>query len=125
MKDIFTGKLVRLSAFDPEEMSKAFPRWNLNSEYFRLLNSSARPMQSVKAAAKWMEKEAEEQEPEQRLHEAEDQVHRALQRLPPGSARDGGKHGQERGCFHHAPSFVRRRAPRSEGAARSLPVRVR
>ena len=63
MKDIFTGRLVRLSAFDPEEMSKAFPRWNLNSEYFRLLNSSARPMQSVKAAAKWMEKEAEEISP--------------------------------------------------------------
>jgi len=63
MKDIFTGKLVRLSAFDPEEMSKAFPRWNLNSEYFRLLNSSARPMQSVKAAAKWMEKEVEEISP--------------------------------------------------------------
>jgi RimJ/RimL family protein N-acetyltransferase len=57
MKDIFTGSLVRLSAFDPEEMSKAFPRWNLNSEYFRLLNSSARPMQSSKAAAKWMEEE--------------------------------------------------------------------
>ena len=63
MKDIFTGKLVRLSAFDPEEMSKVFPRWNLNSEYFRLLNSSARPMQSVKAAAKWMEKEVEEISP--------------------------------------------------------------
>ena len=63
MKDIFTGKLVRLSAFDPEEMSRVFPRWNLNSEYFRLLNSSARPMQSVKAAAKWMEKEAEEISP--------------------------------------------------------------
>jgi RimJ/RimL family protein N-acetyltransferase len=63
MKDVFTGKLVRLSAFDPEEMSKAFPRWNLNSEYFRLLNSSARAMQSVKAAAKWMEKEAEEISP--------------------------------------------------------------
>lgn len=60
MKDIFSGRLVRLSAFDPEEMSRAFPRWNLNSEYFRLLNSSARPMQSSKAALKWMEKEAEE-----------------------------------------------------------------
>lgn len=60
MKDIFTGKLVRLSAFDAEEMSKAFPRWFQNSEYVRLLNSSARPMQSSKAALKWMEKEAEE-----------------------------------------------------------------
>jgi RimJ/RimL family protein N-acetyltransferase len=60
MKDIFRGKFVRLSAFDPEEMSRAFARWNLNSEYFRLLNSSARPMQSAKSAAKWMEEEVVE-----------------------------------------------------------------
>ena len=60
MNDIFCGKLVRLSAFDPEEMSKAFPRWYRNSEYLRLLNSSARPMQSPKAELKWMEKEADE-----------------------------------------------------------------
>jgi RimJ/RimL family protein N-acetyltransferase len=57
VKDIFTGKLIRLSAFDPEEMSKAFTRWNLNSEYSRLLNSSARPMQSAKSNLKWMEEE--------------------------------------------------------------------
>jgi RimJ/RimL family protein N-acetyltransferase len=63
MKEIFTGKLVRLSAFDPEEMSKAFTRWNLNSEYGRLLNSSAHRMQSAKSTAKWMEKEAEEMSP--------------------------------------------------------------
>jgi RimJ/RimL family protein N-acetyltransferase len=60
MKDIFTGKFVRLSAFDPEEMSKAFARWSLNSEYFRLLNSSARPMKSAKSEAKWMEEEVAE-----------------------------------------------------------------
>ena len=60
MKDIFSGKLVRLSAFDPEEMSKAIARWNLNSEYVRLLDSSARPMKSKKSLAKWMEKELEE-----------------------------------------------------------------
>jgi len=63
MNDVFTGKLVRLSAFDPEEMSKAFTRWNLNSEYVRLLSSSAQPMQSAKSAAKWMEKEIEEMSP--------------------------------------------------------------
>ncbi|HSD84312.1 MAG TPA: GNAT family protein [Anaerolineae bacterium] len=60
MKDVLTGKFVRLSAFDPEEMSKAFIRWNLNSEYFRLLNSSARPMQSVKSNSKWMAEEVSE-----------------------------------------------------------------
>jgi RimJ/RimL family protein N-acetyltransferase len=63
MNDLFAGRFVRLSAFDPEEMSKAFPRWNRNSEYFRLLNSSGRPMQSSKAALKWMEEEVNELSP--------------------------------------------------------------
>ncbi len=63
MKDVLTGKLVRLSAFDPEEMGKAFVRWNQNSEYFRLLNSSARPMKSAKSNAKWMEEEVAETSP--------------------------------------------------------------
>jgi RimJ/RimL family protein N-acetyltransferase len=57
MKDVLTGQFVRLSAFDPEEMSKAIPRWNVNSEYFRLLNSGARPLKSPKTEAKWMEEE--------------------------------------------------------------------
>ena len=63
MKDVLKGKLVRLSAFDPAEMSKAFPRWYQKSEYFRLLNSSGQPMQSAKAALKWMEEEAGEASP--------------------------------------------------------------
>lgn len=60
MKDILKGKLVCLSAFDPEEMGKAFARWNRNSEYFRLLNSAARPMQSAKSNTKWMEESVAE-----------------------------------------------------------------
>jgi hypothetical protein len=63
MKDVFSGRVVRLSAFDPQEMSKAFPRWNRNSEYFRLLNSSGQPLQSSKAALKWMEEEVGELSP--------------------------------------------------------------
>lgn len=63
MKDVFTGTFVRLSGFDPEEMSKAFPRWYRNSEYFRLLNSSGQPLQSSKAALKWMEEEVGEMSP--------------------------------------------------------------
>lgn len=63
MNDVLTGNLVRLSAFDPEEMSKAFPRWNRNSEYFRLLNSSGHALQSSKAALKWMEEEVGELSP--------------------------------------------------------------
>jgi RimJ/RimL family protein N-acetyltransferase len=60
MNELFTGKLVRLSAFDPEEMSRAWSRWNRNSEYFRLLNSSGRAIQSPKAYLKWMEEEVAE-----------------------------------------------------------------
>src|SRR5512138_2508993 len=60
MNDVLTGKFVRLSAFDPEEMSKAFVRWNLNSEYFRLLNGAARPMLSARGNSKWMEEEVAE-----------------------------------------------------------------
>ena len=63
MKDVFTGKLVRLSAVDPEEMSKAFARWNRDSEYTRLLMMSARPLSSAKAIQKWMEKAIEEVSP--------------------------------------------------------------
>jgi RimJ/RimL family protein N-acetyltransferase len=63
MNDVFTGKLVRLSAFDPEEMSKAFARWNLNSEYQRLLNLSPHRMQSAKSNLKWMEEEVGEMSP--------------------------------------------------------------
>ena len=63
MNDIFTGKLVRLSAFDPEELSKALPRWHRNSEYSRLLSSSLGPLQSPKAVTNWMEKEAMELSP--------------------------------------------------------------
>jgi RimJ/RimL family protein N-acetyltransferase len=63
MKDVFTGKLVRLSAVGPEEMSKAFSRWNRDSEYTRLLMMSAQPLSSAKAIQKWMEKDMEEISP--------------------------------------------------------------
>lgn len=63
MNDVLTGKLVRLAAYDPEEMSKAFTRWATHSEYMRLLNSSARSLESPRSAAKWMQKEVEEMSP--------------------------------------------------------------
>jgi len=63
MKDVLTGKLVRLAAFDPEEMSKAFTRWNLNSEYQRLSNSDPTRMPSAKRNAKWMEDRVAELSP--------------------------------------------------------------
>jgi len=61
MNDILKGELVRLSALDADELSKAFARWNRDSEYRRLLDSGTARMNSQKAAQKWLEKEIEEQ----------------------------------------------------------------
>ncbi len=63
MDDIFTGRLVRLSAYNLDEMSKASPRWNLNSEYQRLLSSSPFPMISSNALSKRLEEEVNEMSP--------------------------------------------------------------
>ena len=61
MKNILQGELVRLGALDSDELSKAFTRWDRDSEYSRLLSSGAPRLQSQKAAQKWLEHEIEEQ----------------------------------------------------------------
>lgn len=63
MKDVLTGKFVRLSAYDPEELSKAFTRWVCNSEYARLLNSSPFGMLSAKSSLKALEEDVAEMSP--------------------------------------------------------------
>ena len=61
MKDILKGELIRLSALDADELSKAFTRWSRDSEFKRLLDSNAVRMNSEKVAQKWLEKEIDEQ----------------------------------------------------------------
>ncbi|GAB4500398.1 MAG: hypothetical protein OHK003_20530 [Anaerolineales bacterium] len=58
MKDIYRGSLVRLSAADPQEISKAFSRSSRDSELMRLFSSSPTRVHSTKAAAAFYEKEA-------------------------------------------------------------------
>jgi RimJ/RimL family protein N-acetyltransferase len=62
MKSILQGKSVRLSAVDPEEMSKAGSNWQRDSELDRLLESSAAALRSVKAVKGSLEKDLEKQE---------------------------------------------------------------
>ena len=62
MKDILKGELVRLSAVDPEEFSKAFTHWRRDSEFMRLIDSSEVVLRSQKDSQKWIEKELEDQE---------------------------------------------------------------
>jgi RimJ/RimL family protein N-acetyltransferase len=61
MKDIYKGELVRLSAMNAEEISKAFARWGRDSEFRRLLDSGVSQLHSAKGAQTWLEKELAEQ----------------------------------------------------------------
>lgn len=58
-RQLFRGSLVRLVAEEPETMSKAFTRWNLDSEYFRMLDSAPQLMWSEKKWKEWLEKDLE------------------------------------------------------------------
>lgn len=61
MKDILKGRLVRLSAFDADEMSKAYVLWSHDSEYDRLLTSNRARLNSIKAVKSWIEKDLEDE----------------------------------------------------------------
>jgi len=61
MKEIYNGELVRLSAMDADEISKAFSRWSQDSEFKRLINSEAVSVASSMGTKKWLEKELDEQ----------------------------------------------------------------
>ena len=63
MNDLLVGKLVRLAAYDPEEMGKAFSRWTRDSEYWRLMDTGPARLPSTKGATKHFEKDLEELDP--------------------------------------------------------------
>jgi RimJ/RimL family protein N-acetyltransferase len=58
-EELFRGALVRLAAVEPEEMSKAMSRWNLDSEYYRMLDSAPAIFWSAKKVKEWIEKDLE------------------------------------------------------------------
>jgi RimJ/RimL family protein N-acetyltransferase len=62
-EDLFSGQQTRLTAEDPEIMAKAFARWNLDSEYLRLLDSDPPRLWSEKQFKDWFEKELEKNDP--------------------------------------------------------------
>ena len=63
MKDIFKGKLVRLSAFDHEELGKAYTAWTRDSELQRLFSSGASALHSAKAGVAFFEKMIKDDSP--------------------------------------------------------------
>ena len=56
MKDLFKGELVRLSAFDHEELAKAYTAWTRDSELTRLFDAGASVLHSAKAGSDFFEK---------------------------------------------------------------------
>jgi len=63
VNDIYTGRLVRFSAYDPEEIGKAFSKWARDSEYRRMSDARAASLPSTKQTIKFFEKDLEELSP--------------------------------------------------------------
>ena len=57
--NLFTGKLVRLTAEDPQILAEAFARWGRNSTFTRLLDNDPPHLWSVKKTKDWIEKDLE------------------------------------------------------------------
>lgn len=55
MNDLFTGKLVRLSAFDPQQLGKSYSVWARDSELTRLLDGQASQLYSSRERAVFFE----------------------------------------------------------------------
>jgi len=60
MNNLLVGKLVRLAAYDPDEVGKAFSAWTRDSEYFRLMSTGAATMFSKKTVTGLFEKDIED-----------------------------------------------------------------
>lgn len=60
--DLLRGRLVRLTAEDPETIAKLFSQWSADSEYLRLEDWDPARRFSVKGVQKWIEKENEKGE---------------------------------------------------------------
>ena len=56
----FTGKLVRLVAFDPEKDAEYLARWNQDSHFQQLASSGPAKLWTAKEMKEWLEKHADE-----------------------------------------------------------------
>ena len=60
--NLLQGQKIRLAAVNPEEMAKCFNRWNLDTEYYRLLDSEPPFPWSEKKFKEWLEKDLEKED---------------------------------------------------------------
>jgi RimJ/RimL family protein N-acetyltransferase len=64
MKNLFRGRLVRLTAEEPDVHAKAEVRWQRDSEFHRLADGDPANVASEKKIKEWIEKRGEEIKPE-------------------------------------------------------------
>ena len=57
--NIYSGDLVRLAAEDNESMAEEIAKWQLDSEYLRLLDADPARLWSVKKVKEWLDKDLE------------------------------------------------------------------
>ncbi len=55
--NLFTGKLVRLVAEEPQKFAEALHGWHRDTEYWRLMAADPAFPYSLKSSQKWLEKE--------------------------------------------------------------------
>jgi len=60
MKDLFRGELVRLTSEEPEFIAKQEARWQRDTEFRRLADSSPADLISEKKIKEWFEKDVED-----------------------------------------------------------------
>lgn len=57
MKDLFVGDLVRLTTFDKEKDAELQAKWNIDSDYIRLLDIGPSYLYSIKQIQDWIEED--------------------------------------------------------------------
>ncbi|MCJ7532586.1 MAG: hypothetical protein MUO64_16350 [Anaerolineales bacterium] len=64
---LFEGELVRLIVIEPEAFAKLLKRWNMDTEYLRLLDSCTARLWSEGKIQTWIEEEYGKEHPDELL----------------------------------------------------------
>ena len=63
MNNLFTGKLTRLVAGDPETVGELYAKWSRDSEFLQLWDTDPPMIRDVKKTQEWFRKEEEKARP--------------------------------------------------------------
>lgn len=63
MNNLFTGKLTRLVAADPDKAGEQYTKWSRDSEFMQLFDTDPPMIRDVKKTQEWFRKETEKERP--------------------------------------------------------------